>query len=266
MKKYIIPLSIIIVGLLVILIIAKKNEFVIEEVDISNITNEITTDGGSILYTGELTKDVKSKLKDIYDTYKITCYYSNITLNEINDLIDDYELSTENENIYIIFMNGEIVDIVNIDDDTTITEKIEKYLYNKIPASEVYYKVLSTADEYIKKVNSKKYTIAVFGKSDCTYCDLYLPVINTIAKDYNLDIYYFDKDTYDEDEYEEIMELDFTIPAKCTTTGYSTTMSQSFPKPMTIITKGGEFVDCIRGYVTENDVLKVFKEYGIVKE
>lgn len=62
------------------------------------------------------------------------------------------------------------------------------------------------------------------------------------------------------------MNLDFEIPAKCTTTGYSTTMSKSFPKPMTIITKGGKFVDCIRGYVPEETVLETLKEYKIVKE
>ncbi len=62
------------------------------------------------------------------------------------------------------------------------------------------------------------------------------------------------------------MDLDYEIPAKCNTTGYSTSMKKSFPKPMTIITKNGEFVDCIKGYVTEENVLDMLKQYKIVKE
>ena len=61
------------------------------------------------------------------------------------------------------------------------------------------------------------------------------------------------------------MELNFDIPAKCTTTGYPTTMKAGFPKPMTIITKKGEFVDCIRGYVNKEEVLNKLAEYKIVE-
>ena len=61
------------------------------------------------------------------------------------------------------------------------------------------------------------------------------------------------------------MDLNFEIPAKCTTTGDSTTMKAAFPKPMTIITKKGEFVDCIKGYVNKEEVLTMLEQYGIVE-
>lgn len=267
MKKniFLIVTCIIIVVLLLVLLISKKS-FKITVLERNNILDKIDTKGAAILYTKKLDSSIKKKLKNYYDDYRVLAYNSVMNLEEINDLLSDYELSSETDTVFILFMNGSPVEVVGASDDNKIIELIEKHLYNIIPESERAYQVLTTANQYIKKVNSKDYTVAVFGIKDCTYCDLYLPVINKIAKEKEIDIYYFNRDEYDEDEYEKIMALDFEIPAKCTTTGYSTSMNKSFPKPMTIITKNGEFVDCIRGYVTEDTVLNMLKQYKIVKE
>lgn len=268
MKKnmYLVITIIMVVVLFFILLISKKNTFSIIKLESNNILNAIDKNGASILYTKEINEDIQNKFKSYYDEYRILTYYSVMDLDSINEMLKTYELSTDNDTVFIIFMNGEPVDVVSTIDNNRVIELLDKHLYNIIPESEISYKVLSTANQYIKKVNSKEYTIAVFGIDNCTYCDLYLPVINDIAREHNLDVYYFNRDQYDEDEYEKIMDLDFEIPAKCTTTGYSTSMKKSFPKPMTIITKSGKFVDCIRGYVTEYKVLEMLKEYKIVRE
>lgn len=268
MKKYLylVMTVIIILVLVLILFFNKRGKFQIVELSYNNILEKINDDGAAILYTKNINSQVKDLFNKYYKDYKLLSYYSNLNLEEINTLLSEADLKADKEELFIIFMNGKIVDYVDVTDEERIVELLEKHLYNIIPESERYYRVLSTANEYIKKVNSNNYTVAVFGIDDCTYCDLYLPVVNNIAKDYNLDIYYFNRDQYDVDEYDKIMNLDFEIPSKCTTTGYSTTMSKSFPKPMTIITKGGKFVDCIRGYVPEDVVLTTLKEYKIIKE
>ncbi|MCH5166782.1 MAG: hypothetical protein J1F35_02710 [Erysipelotrichales bacterium] len=268
MKKnvYLVVTVIAVLLLLVILIISKKDTFSVIELDNGDILKKVETSGASILYTKELNNSIEERLESYYKEFRISAYYSVMDLESINNMLADYELSTESDAVFIIFMNGEPVDVVSTVDNNRVVELLNKHLYNIIPESEISYKVLSKANQYIKKVNSKDYTVAVFGIDNCTYCDLYLPVVNDIANKYNLDIYYFNRDQYDEDEYEKIMDLDFEIPAKCTTTGYSTSMTKSFPKPMTIITKNGKFVDCIRGYVTEDTVLDMLREYKIVKE
>lgn len=268
MKKYLYLLItiILILVLVLVLFLSKRSRFQIIELSYTNVLENINGDGAAILYTKKINTRVKELFSKYYKDYKLLSYYADLKLEEIDNLLSESDLKSESDDIFIIFMNGKIVDYVEVKDEERVIELIEKYLYNIIPESERYYRVLSTANEYIKKVNSKDYTVAVFGIDDCTYCDLYLPVVNSIAKDYNLDIYYFNRDQYDEDEYDKIMNLDFEIPAKCTTTGYSTTMSKSFPKPMTIITKGGNFVDCIRGYVTEAEVVSTLEEYKIIKE
>lgn len=268
MKKYLYLIITILLVLVLVLFLffSRKGKFQIVELNYNNVFEKINNDGAAILYTKSLNSQVRSSFNKYYKDYKLLSYYAELNQEEINKLLAESDLKTDKEEIFIIFMNGKIVDFVEANNDKRTVELLEKYLYNIIPESERYYKVLSTANEYIKKVNSKNYTVAVFGIDDCTYCDLYLPVVNKIAKDYNLDIYYFNRDEYDEDEYEKIMNLDFEIPAKCTTTGYPTSMSKPFPKPMTIITKGGKFVDCIRGYVPEENVLTTLKEYKIIKE
>ncbi len=268
MKKYLYLIITILLVLILVLVLffSRRGKFQIVELQYSNILEQINADGGAILYTKSLNSHVRELLNNYYKDYRLLGYSANLNKEEINTLLKTSNLETDQEDIFIIFMNGKIVDYVSVADEKRTIELIEKYLYNIIPENERYYKVLSTANEYIKKVNSNSYTVAVFGIDDCTYCDLYLPVINDIAKKHKLNIYYFNRDEYDEDEYQKIMNLDFEIPAKCTTTGYSTTMSKSFPKPMTIITKGGKFVDCIRGYVPEETVLETLKEYKIVKE
>ena len=239
-----------IVLILLLILLVSKKAFSVIELSRSELSDKITTSGASLLYTKKLNKNIKEKMKKYYKEYRITAYASEMNLEDINNYLSEYELKSETDTVFILYMNGEPVEVVDASDNNKIIELIEKHLYNIIPESERAYKVLTTANQYIKKVNSKDYTVAVFGMKDCTYCDLY----------------YFNRDEYDEDEYEKIMELDFEIPAKCTTTGYSTSLSKSFPKPMTIITKDGKFVDCIKGYVTEDAVLEMFKQYKLVKE
>lgn len=268
MKKnlFLIVTIVIVVALIFILILMRRNSFVVVNIDKSEILTSIEEKGAAILYTKDLDKEIKEQLKSYYEEYKIPAYYSNMSLSDINALLEDYDLSTDTETTFIIFMNRKPVGVAIPLDKVGIKKLLDKHLYNIIPEDEIAYQVLSTANEYIKKVNSKEYTVAVFGINGCSHCDVYLPTINDIARDYNLNIYYFNRDEYDEDEYQKIMELDFEIPAKCTKTGYSTSMNKTFPKPMTIITKSGEFVDCIRGNVTREEVLKMLKEYKIVKE
>ena len=129
----------------------------------------------------------------------------------------------------------------------------------------INYKTLSTASEYIKKVNSNELTVAIFGYESCSYCNLYKPIFNKVAKDYDLDIYYFDTEKYDQDEYNEILELDLTIPASCTVDGIETSLKNGFPKPMTLITKKGKLVGCIKGYVSEDYLVGKLKEYKVLK-
>ena len=111
----------------------------------------------------------------------------------------------------------------------------------------------------------KKVPYSLAGEIKFLYCKLYLPVINKVSEDYNVDIYYFNRDTYDSTEYSKVLSLSLDIPAKCTLDNTATTTAESFPKPMTLITKNGKTVDCIRGYVETDSVVETLKKYKIIK-
>lgn len=258
---------ILVIGALIgILYLIRYNDAKISIIDIEQIVEKVKEDNYVLVYFGDESDDINKLLRNYKKEYIIKSYYAPTQLNELNQYLSQYKVKTVRNDVFALYYDGEFTTIINSKKDDKIREIIKKYLYGEIPESERNYKVLSTADEYIKKVNSKEYTIAVFGSQSCSYCTLYLPVINKIAGDRELDIYYFDADTYNQDEYQKILDLDFTIPAECTTTGVDTSLVMGFPKPMTLITKSGKLVGCIKGYVVEDTVINKLKEFKIIKE
>ena len=240
---------------------------VIGHITIDEINDVVYENDYSMVYFGDESEALNEALKLYKKDYLIKSYYATSDVTKVKEYLSQYNstLNIEDNNIFAVYVEGEFEGVIDTEDPTEFIELIRKYLYGEIPTNERKFKVLSTSEEYKKKVNSNNYTVAVFGEKSCSYCNLYLPVINEIAGEYELDIYYFDKTTYDAVEYDEIMDLNFEIPAKCTTTGESTTMKAAFPKPMTIITRKGKFVDCIKGYVNKDDVLTVLEQYDIVE-
>lgn len=216
------------------------------------------------LYNGEIDKEVKNYSKHIKDNNRVITYQVNLTDEQMKSLSTD-EIKVEKDG-YIVYVQGIMVGFISnrLEEDKK-DELVKKYLYGYIPVDERYYQVLSTGEEYIKKFNSNEFTVAVFGASECTFCTKYLPIINNVAKEYKLNIYYFDKDTYDKDEYQKVMDLDYTIPGTCTQSGEETTLGSKFDKPLTVITKKGKLVGCIKGYVKEDVLVDKLIETKVIK-
>lgn len=256
-----------IIVLLVILIVTRMNDVRINFITYDRILTALADNDYSIVYFGDLDDTSESRLKWAKSNYTLEVYYSDTTLDDLNTILESAEMSVTELPIYVLFVNDVPTSIIATDaNDATFSEVIEKYLYNKIPESERAYKVIDDADEYIDMVKSDEYTVAVFGFEGCSYCNLYIPVFNEVASNYDLDIYYFDRDNYDADEYDKIMDLDLEIPGECMLDGNPSSMLRGFPKPMTFITRSGEIEGCIRGYVTEDVLLDKLKEFDLVED
>lgn len=263
-KKGFIIVSLIVIALLGVIYFTTKGT--IREVNINNIETIIKKQDHSIVYVGKLDDQVKANFREFKELHSINCYHSDMTLDEVNSLITNEKDKVKDGDVYLIYLEGDLEAVLSSKlNYKELLEQIEKYYYNKIPESERNYKEISSG-EYISKVNSKDYTVAVFGASSCSYCTLYLPVVNEVAGKDKVDIYYFDKDKMDEDKYEDIMDLNLEIPAECNLNGYTSKMSDGFPKPMTFITKKNKIVGCIRGYVTEEVLENKLKEFNLIKE
>jgi thioredoxin-related protein len=137
---------------------------------------------------------------------------------------------------------------------------------NGISEDITYYKVAEDAETYEKLVNKKKtITMAVFGRDNCFYCNQFKAVYNTVAEEYNLDIYYFDSLSYDEDEYQKIMDLGLKIPASCTDGDEDALLSDGFSTPVTLFTKNGKVIDCISGYTNKATLITKLETVGMIK-
>jgi thiol-disulfide isomerase/thioredoxin len=264
-KKIVIIGIIIVVLILVMFVITSIQKSKIVSITYDDISDVIEDDDFVFLYNGEITKDVKSFAKKVKNNNRVVTYQIDLSDEEIEELSTD-DISIEGTG-YIIYVDQELTGFISEDkNDDEKYEYVKKYLYGYIPASERYYQVIDSAETFTKKFNSSDYTIAVFGASSCTYCTLYLPVVNKVAEDYGLTIYYFDEDTYDTNELDTIYDLDITIPSTCTQSGEETTLAKGYDKPLTIITKKGELVGCIKGYVVEDTLLSKLKEFNLVKD
>ena len=268
MKKnfFITIFAIAVVILLVVLVKVEKRNSRVIEVSYSDLSSKIAELKEGLIYIPANNEDT-SLIDYFKKEYKVQVIKTSMTLSELTEYANSNSVDIDiKEPLFLAFDEGKVLGGFDAElSENEANEMFRYYFYNEIPTKMINYKVLSTADEYIKKVNSKDLTVAIFGYDACSFCNLYKPVFNKVAKDYNLNIYYFDSDKYDKDEYNKIMDLNFTIPASCTTDGLDTTMKNGFPKPMTLITKKGKLVGCIKGYVTEDNLVNKLKEFKVLE-
>ena len=129
----------------------------------------------------------------------------------------------------------------------------------------VSYKTVSTYEEYKKIVESDKITMAVFGRNSCSWCNKFKPIYNEVAGEYNIDIYYFDSDSFDKDEYNKIMNMaELKVLAQCNRDNVDKALSEGFGTPLTLFTKSNETIDCIGGYVDKDELITKLKSVGMI--
>ena len=227
-----------------------------------------------VLYIGEDNKDIKKSIKSIVNEYEnnsagievSTSFMDASKLSEAEAL--SIVGSSSVQTAYVFAVNGEILKIVN---ETLTNSKLSSYVKeftsSGIDTELKHYKVAENAAHYKKLVNDKKtITMAVFGKDSCGWCNLFKPVYNTVAEEYNLDIYYFDSDNYDANEYAKIMDIGLTLPASCNN-GTEKKLSDGFGTPLTIFTRNGKVIDCISsGYMNKSALITKLKTVGLIKE
>ena len=226
----------------------------------------------SLVYFGSTDKDeykpYKTILKNLKKEYKIDTYTVDVTkLSETErKTLTNLNEELKNQNVFAIVRDGEII----YANSNQITEEELSAVINKwgngiIPENEVAYKTVSTYKEYMALVNGKKIVMAVFGRNSCSWCNRFKPIYNEVASEHNLDIYYFDSDSFDTTEYSKILNSDLKIPAKCTDTGEAQKLSDGFGTPLTLITKEGKVINCISGYVNKTRLTSILKESGMIK-
>ena len=258
--------SIILIAVIIILFIPIISDYIkkqnIEVLSSKEITEKINNQESFIVYIGDAEKSVTKKMLKLRD------------LGEKNALIEygvftakkDSAISDIKNSKIAVYIEGELQKTYDKFDNIKLTDDVNKYYLGNISDENKSYKVAENFSEYKNIVKSDEPTMAVFGRNSCGWCNKYKPVYNAIAEKYKVDIYYFDSDNYDSDEYEKIINMDLVVPAKCSSEAKEFKLSEGFGTPLTIFTKSGKVVDCIGGYKNRTSLLEVLKENKIISE
>lgn len=226
----------------------------------------------ALVYVGDLSQeaydDTVDVLKEAIDGATKTDYASEYNVYSIDstELTSEESANVGTANGYVFMLSGDKQKTLATTTQDELTDLIDAYYNANFTSSNTSYKVADDAAAFEKVVNSKDITVSVFGRNTCYYCNIYKPVYNAVAEKYNLDIYYFDSDSYDAKEYQKIMKLGLKIPAECNSTGEESLLSDGFGTPLTILTKKGKTIDCISGFVDRETLIAKLVENKLIEE
>ena len=100
-----------------------------------------------------------------------------------------------------------------------------------------------TYGEYEDFVDSEEPFIVVIERAGCSYCIQYMPIVEEVAKEKKIPLYYIDTDTLSEEEFNELS----------TTNNYL--KRNNWGTPTTLFMLGDRVLDNIPGYVDKDGVL-----------
>ena len=108
-----------------------------------------------------------------------------------------------------------------------------------------YVNINANYDEWYSKTKEDEYVITVIGASYCDFCASFKPIIEKVANDNKISLYYYFIDTLDETEAENL----------------KTTYDSNYTKvvPHMFITKSGNIVTNYTGEMTEEELLDFLK-------
>lgn len=259
---------IIFIVILIILFIPIIGDYIknqnIEVLSVNDIKEKIDSDETFLVYVGDLEKSVKKDLKKMRDMTKTDYSYEYSVFNvksseEIKNIVGANIIAA-------LVVEGDIQKTYTTYDKNSLESDVDKYFLANITSENSAYKIADNFSTYKKLVKSDDVTVAVFGRDTCYYCNKFKPVYNAVAEKYDVDIYYFDSDNYNSDEYTKIVNMDLTVPSKCSAEGKEFKLSDGFGTPLTLFTKKGKVVDCISGYVNRSTLIEKLKSNEVISE
>lgn len=111
-----------------------------------------------------------------------------------------------------------------------------------------------TYNEYEEKVENGDAFIVIIERAGCGYCVQYMPIVEEVANEKKIPIYYIDTDTLSQDEYTRLS----------TTNNYL--KRNDWGTPTTLFMLGSRVLDSIGGYVEKESVLSFIDGKVVVGE
>ena len=103
-------------------------------------------------------------------------------------------------------------------------------------------------DEFYKYFNNKKVKIIYYASSSCGYCELQTPIMEQIAKDYDIDYLYIDSTKLTSSDRKKMLkELDIEQAT-----------------PTTVVVKNGKVIGTQAGYADGKEMVEFLKEHKVL--
>ncbi len=107
--------------------------------------------------------------------------------------------------------------------------------------------------DYEKILESKKRSVIVIGQTGCTYCNQTKPIINEIAKEYNITINYLNLTELSQDDNKALFS----------SLSYLKDL-ENFGTPLTLVIEDKEVVEALEGYKEKSEFVKFLKKVNVI--
>lgn len=107
---------------------------------------------------------------------------------------------------------------------------------------------------YKSKVENGENFIVVLERTGCSYCEMYLPVLEDATAELSIPVYDIDTANLTEDEYTELTETNSYLKRN------------KWGTPTTLLMSGNIVVDSISGYVEKEDFVEFVNENIILSQ
>ena len=91
-------------------------------------------------------------------------------------------------------------------------------------------------DTYLVKYSSPEKSLILLGRETCPYCQVAEPILQKLAKDYSLEIFYLNTDNFSENDITNFINSDEAF-------------NESFGTPFLFLVENGRIVDKVDGVV-----------------
>lgn len=161
-----------------------------------------------------------------------------------------FELTSKQKDIVLVALVVILLVVVGL-----VTSNKEEKLDIELPVSLVGEAGFNeiTYSEYLEKVDSNEPFLVVIVKDGCTYCEMYEPILDEVAGEYNLPISYINLTNITDDEYSDLA------------TSNSYLKKNDWGTPTTLFMLGNAVVDSIGGYVDKDTFVSFAKENFVVE-
>ena len=136
--------------------------------------------------------------------------------------------------------DGEVIYANAVSESNSITNE-ERKPYSSI-----------TIDDYLEKYRGTKESIILIGRDTCQYCMIAEPILQKLANDYDLEIYYLNTDYFSEDDINTLANSNEYF-------------NNGFGTPLLMIVKDETIVDTVDGLVDTAHYKLFLRNNGMIQ-